>query len=158
MLLLAGLVWWWSPWPDRFTIPNGGSIHTYISGAWGWAGSDTCGVNHHTITVDSTRTVLTLVHARPWFDSTKGERVASTVYAILDVGRSHVTGAIRGEHRRSPTGAPVVWDLVLTGPDQYQGKQAGFWGVFGYTTPIRRCPPEVQWPAPLPITRPAPKP
>jgi hypothetical protein len=146
---IVGLVFWLHPWPNKYEVPPPRSVFDQASGTWGWSGHDTCGVNHHTILFDSLHDVMRIAHARPWRDST-GYLNDTTVYDISQSSPHHIRGLIRGETRKTPFGAPVVWDLVLTSPHSYQWKQAGFWGIVGYTRPIKRCPPPSQWPYPVP--------
>lgn len=64
-----------------------------------------------------------------------------TVYDILGVTRSSIRGAIRGETRLTTSGHPVIWDLVLTGPDEYRWQRTDWAHTpWNYTGSIRRCP------------------
>ncbi len=147
--LLVVLVYWWHPWPEKYDAPAGQTVFDEAAGTWGWAGRDTCGVDHHTILFDSTFAVMRIVHAKPWREAT-GLWVDTTVYDISEASAHHVRGLIRGEDRTTPIGTTVVWDLVMTGQDSYQWKQAGFWGILGYSGVITRCPPTSEWPYAIP--------
>lgn len=61
-----------------------------------------------------------------------------TTYDIEFVSQSIIRGAIRGETRVTDANEPVVWDLVLTGPDEYRWQRTDHPG--SYTASNRRCP------------------
>lgn len=64
-----------------------------------------------------------------------------TTYDVLSVSRSTIRGAIRGETRKTDDGKPVVWDLVLTSPDEYRWQRTDWRSTpWSYTGHIRRCP------------------
>jgi len=104
-------------------------------GEWDWSGDSlTCKHNPHTIdfTNDSAFMVLRF---RRTIDSTPKKEFR---YRIVRYTDHTVTGQIEGEQRRDSTGKPVVWDLVLTGPNSYRWRQTG--GVPQYVTrAIVRC-------------------
>ncbi|MCU0626862.1 MAG: hypothetical protein MUF21_10335, partial [Gemmatimonadaceae bacterium] len=52
---------------------------------------------------------------------------------------SRIRGAIRGETRVDDNGAPVVWELVMFGPDSYRWRDTT-WSEGRYTGAITRCP------------------
>ena len=66
-----------------------------------------------------------------------------TTYDILFTSPSTIRGAIRGEKRMTDDRKPVVWDLVLTSPDEYRWKRTDWQTTpWSYTGRIRRCPSE----------------
>jgi len=128
----------WRPWVT-YEVPLGTDIHAVVAGTWDWVGADSlCVRDPHTISFTPDHRVMVLTHTRPWTDSAGVEhRVAE--YDIHEVSRRHVRGLIRGETRRTETGEPVVWDLVLSSRDQYRWHRTD-WLEGSYTKPVRRCP------------------
>ena len=64
-----------------------------------------------------------------------------TTYDVRSVSQSTVRGAIRGETRTTNDGVPVVWELVLTGPDEYRWRRTDWASTpWSYTASVHRCP------------------
>ena len=140
LLVTIGLIYWWSPWPDKYDVASPDAIFTQVAGDWYWKDHDECGVRYHHIAFDSSQTVMTLVSYDPATDSTEAT-VDTTIYDLHGHSTHHLRGLIRGERRKSLVGRPVVWDLVLTSPNSYQWKQAGISSILGYSGEILRCSP-----------------
>lgn len=62
----------------------------------------------------------------------------TATYDILSLTPSRLRGAIRGEDRRTDSGVPVVWDLVMFGPDEYHWHRTD-WSAWQFTPGIVRC-------------------
>jgi hypothetical protein len=62
----------------------------------------------------------------------------SATYDILRLSPTRIRGAIRGETRLTDDGVPVVWDLVMIGPDEYRWQRAD-WRFWQFTPSVRRC-------------------
>lgn len=85
------------------------------------------------------RRVMTLLSPEPYTDSA-GIVHRTTEYDVLEHSRGRIRGAIRGETRRTEGGEPVVWDLVLVGPNTYRWHRTD-WPIGAFTKAVRRCPP-----------------
>jgi hypothetical protein len=125
----------WSMHVTPYSVPEGADIRATVAGRWAWE-SDTAGCQRaHTIAFAEGGKVMTI---------TSGEIGATdpvTTYDILSASRSTIRGAIRGEKRMTDRGTPVVWDLVLTSPDDYRWKRTDWSATpWSYTGSIRRCP------------------
>lgn len=118
-----------------YSVPAGADIRSTIAGRWTWD-SDSAGcAGAHTIAFADGGRVMTITSG----DISVGDAI--TEYDILSASRSTIRGAIRGEKRMTKEGKPVVWDLVLTGPDEYRWKRADWPSTpWSYTGRIRRCP------------------
>ena len=135
LLLALVIVSVWSTRVSPYIVADGTDIRTAVAGRWAWV-SDTAGCRQaHTIAFDQKNKVMTIASG----DTSDSSKL--TTYDILSSTRSSIRGAIRGETRLTSAGKPVVWDLVLTGPDEYRWKRAD-WASNSrsYTGPIRRCP------------------
>ena len=123
--------------PRPYEVPPGRDVYAVIEGTWDWAGRPgTCRDNPHTLAFSPDGETLLLMSERPIDGDTAGQ---TTRYAIRRVTRSGVRGAIHGETRRTAAGDPVVWDLVLTGPNSYRWHRTD-WREGGYTAEVVRCP------------------
>jgi hypothetical protein len=80
-------------------------------------------------------TTIFAVAAGSWAWTTSD---AVTTYDVLLHTASGLRGAIRGERRLTATGAPVVWDLELRGPNRYDWHRAD-WAFYERTAEIQRC-------------------
>ena len=137
--------------------PDGVEVFDVVEGTWDWAGRQTtCGANPHTIAFTPDRAYMVLTYPHP-IDSATGRREAR--YEIRGTTRSSIRGFILDEERRTADGELVVWDLVLTGPDEYRWHRKD-WSAGGYTSHLVRCidaasPPPV--PADSALSRPRAK-
>jgi hypothetical protein len=92
------------------------------AGEWDWSGDSlTCRRNPHTIsfTPDSAFMVL---RYRTKVDSTAKLEYRYRIHRHTD---HTITAQIEGEQRRNKAGKPIVWDLILTGPNSYRWREAG---------------------------------
>jgi len=125
----------WSVHVTPYSVPEGADIRATVAGRWTWD-SDTAGCwRAHTIAFADGGKIMTITSG----DSGATQKV--TTYDILSATRSTIRGAIRGEKRMTDRGTPVVWDLVLTSPDDYRWKRTDWSETpWSYTGRIRRCP------------------
>lgn len=125
----------WSVHVTPYSVPEGNDIRATVAGRWTWD-SDTAGCQQpHTIAFAEDGKVMTIT------SGDIGATDAVTTYDILSASRSTIRGAIRGEKRMTDKGTPVVWDLVLTSPDDYRWKRTDWSATpWSYTGRIRRCP------------------
>jgi hypothetical protein len=63
-----------------------------------------------------------------WGWSTRDSQCSDSAHVI----------SFRGEQRRTAQGVPLVWDLVMFGPDEYRWHRTD-WPMHRYTAPIYRC-------------------
>ena len=109
-----------------FRLPEGVAVFDIVEGEWGWTADD-CAHNPHSITIADDSTTMTLA-------DTSG----SWVYDILEHEPARIRGAIRGEKRLTEKGVPVVWDLLLRGPNLYTWHRTD-WPGMQTTQLIIRC-------------------
>lgn len=118
-------------------VPPAGTVFSAVEGSWDWADrAESCRVNPHTIRFTDDQAYMVLTYPQP-IDSATGER--EVWYEMRGEVPGGVRGFIVGEERRTSAGAPVVWDLVLTGPNEYRWHRTD-WRADGYTAPLVRCP------------------
>jgi uncharacterized protein YegJ (DUF2314 family) len=122
--------------PKEYLVPAGEPITDVVEGVWGWQASkeSSCRTNPHTIRFTADGKQMLIGFANP--DSTGVFTVYR--YDIQEMSRSRVRGQIVNEKRRTSTGTPVVWDLVLTGRDRYRWHRAD-WSEGAMTGTIVRC-------------------
>jgi hypothetical protein len=131
-LLFVALVAW-SVSGAGYAFPDG-DLPRHLAGRWDWTtASQPCGAESHVISFSPDRRTMTI--ARPPVGADTGW---TAVYDLLEVKPSRLRGAIRGETRRTDAGAPVVWDLVMFGPDEYRWHRTD-WQSWNYTPAVRRC-------------------
>lgn len=122
----------WSSRVSHYSVPEDADIRETVAGRWTWS-SDSAGCrNAHTIAFAEDGGVMTIA------SNDIGTADPVTTYDVGFASRSTIRGTIRGETRMTSEGVPVVWDLVLTGPDEYRWQRADLPG--SYTVGIHRCP------------------
>ena len=133
MLLVAFGMWSLSSrgyvFPDR-------DLATHLSGPWDWSThAHRCddGVAH-VIAFSPDRRTMTISLPRSAADTGW-----TATYDIMSLTPSRLRGAIRGETRLTDGGKPVVWDLVMFGPDEYHWQRTD-WKSWQYTAGIFRYP------------------
>ncbi|HTK53944.1 MAG TPA: DUF2569 family protein [Gemmatimonadaceae bacterium] len=133
VLFFIGL---WQTRVTAYSVPAGSDIRTTVAGQWTWT-TDTEGcANAHTIAFSDDGTVMTIVQPSRTISSTD----VTTTYDIKLATQSMIRGAIRGETRLDKDSKPVVWDLVLVGPNTYRWRRNDWTTAWGYTPSIVRCP------------------
>ena len=122
-----------------FELEDGTDIREFVIGRWDWARHDpVCSDSTHAITFSEGGRVMRITQQQAWVDSTGRDRTTA-VYDLHGTSSSRIRGQIRGEERLTEDGTPVVWDLVLTGPDEYRWHRTD-WDRWGFTGRIVRCP------------------
>ena len=138
LVILLGL----AAWAGRvrpYSVPAGGDIRAGVAGRWDWAKrTSPCSDSAHVIAFPGDGKVMTITQQHRWTDSLGRDRTTAT-YDVLRTTSSSIRGAIRGEERRTPDGQPVVWDLVLVGPDEYRWHRTDWSSGWGYTGGFVRC-------------------
>ena len=119
-----------------FSVAAGEDIRKTIAGQWTWTTDSSGCANAHTIAFSDDGKVMTIVQPSRSVGSTD----VTTTYDLSLVTQSSIRGAIRGESRRTGDGTPVVWDLVLVGPNAYRWHRTDWFSSWGYTPAIVRCP------------------
>jgi hypothetical protein len=111
-------------------------LPAHLQGRWDWSARvQRCDDSAHVIGFSPDRKTMTLSMPR-----TPADTGWTATYDILSLGPSRLRGAIRGEKRLTDNGAPVVWDLVLFGPNEYHWHRTD-WQSWMYTAGVVRCGP-----------------
>jgi hypothetical protein len=122
-----------------YQVPEDTDIFSALEGSWAWSGDDSaCVTDPHTISFTPARDQMIIAHAKP-FEGPDGELDSITRYEILEHTRGRIRGAIPGEQRLTESGEPVVWDLVLRGPDRYAWRRTDRQSPFSFTRDVLRC-------------------
>jgi len=118
---------------------EGTDIFAVVEGKWAWTTSDSgCAGESHRIAFTPDRAVMTIAASKP-YEGADGKLDSMAVYDVLSHTQASIRGAIRGETRLTDAGAPVVWDLVLRGPNNYAWHRTD-WFRGAVTREIQRCP------------------
>jgi len=126
----------WQTHITPYSVPSGTDIRKTVAGRWTWV-SDSAGcANAHVISFSDDGKVMTIFQP----SHKVSEADVTTTYDIKLTSPSMIRGAIRGETRLDKDGKPVVWDLVLVGPDAYRWRRNDWFSAWGYTGSIMRCP------------------
>ena len=134
----VGLVLWESRRPPDYTVANGRSLRENVAGRWDWTTRERhCVDSAHTIAFRTDSTMTITSEYRIVDDSTGADFTVATYDIVSETG-SRIQGAIRGETRRTSAGTPVVWELIVTGPDSYAWGRTD-WPSRARTATIRRC-------------------
>lgn len=113
--------------PDR-------DLPRHLSGRWDWSThAHRCDEGAHVIAFSPDRRTMTISLPRSSADTGW-----TATYDIITLTPSRLRGAIRGETRLTDRGVPVVWDLVMFGPDEYHWQRTD-WKSWQYTAGIIRC-------------------
>jgi hypothetical protein len=126
--------------PEEYVFDNGRDLPANISGRWDWSTRGTpCADSAHVISFAPDAKVMTITQEKPSVDSTGRDWTVST-YDVVSIEPSRIRGQIRGETRLAEDGTPVVWDLVVVGPDEYRWRAVD-WPELMHTLPVIRCHP-----------------
>lgn len=126
----------WSLSHNGYAFPDR-DLPTHLAGRWDWSTrAHQCDDSAHVITFSRDRKTMTI--AMPPSASDTGW---SATYDILSLTPSRLRGAIRGEKRLTASGEPVVWDLVMFGPNEYHWQRTD-WKPWEYTAGVVRCDPD----------------
>jgi hypothetical protein len=123
--------------PPDYVFDNGRPLIENVSGRWDWStATPPCADSAHTIAFSDGGKVMTITQQQQHVDSTGHDWTVST-YDVISTTPSRIRGVIRGETRLTDAGKPVVWDLVVVGPDAYQWQRTD--RAVGYTPRVIRC-------------------
>jgi hypothetical protein len=133
-----------------------GEIFRPVAGSGDWArGDSTCLGNTHTIAFGGQGREMVLTFREP-IDSVSRQRVVR--YKVLQAGSNVqpelpvvIRAAMEGETRRTESGVPVVWDLIMASPNRYHWHRTD-WPNGGVTGAVIRCDgakPLEQWQQPV---------
>lgn len=123
-----------------YEVPEGTDVFAVVRGRWAWTTSGGgCAGDAHTISFSPDHRQMFIAHAKP-FEGTDDVADSVTRYDIREHTRGRIRGAIPGETRLTAAGEPVVWDLVLRGPDRYAWRRSNTSSPFAYSRDIVRCP------------------
>jgi hypothetical protein len=114
------------------------SIFAVLPGTWAWEQNAEfgCEGNSHAISFTRDRKVMLLKYRQ---ESKEQEIPADAVrYQVLQ-SEPHLRMVIEGEKRTTPAGDPVVWDVVLLGPDRFCWHRTD-WQPGACTPAVVRCP------------------
>lgn len=112
-----------------------GDLPRHVAGRWDWASrAHHCDDSAEVITFSPDHRTMTIA-MRPHPPADTGW---SATYDILQLTPARLRGAIRGEKRLTKDGKPVVWDLVMFGPNEYRWHRTD-WPSNNYTGPLDRC-------------------
>jgi len=136
-VILLGGIGLLETYARRYSVPAGSDIRKTVAGRWTWVSDKKGCANAHIIAFSDDGKIMTIV--QPSHDIA-GQEITTT-YDVKALDQSMVRGAIRGERRLDDKGKPVVWDLVLTGPDEYRWRRTDWSSPWGYTGRVVRCPP-----------------
>jgi hypothetical protein len=131
-VLLIGFGLWLMSHRD-FTFADR-DLPGHLSGRWDWSTrSHQCDDSSHVIAFSADRKTMTIAMPRSSTDSGW-----TATYDIVNLTPSRLRGAIRDEKRLTDHGVPVVWDLVMFGPDEYHWHRTD-WKPWRFTAGILRC-------------------
>jgi hypothetical protein len=120
--------------PERYRVPDS-DIMRHVAGRWDWSTRlDPCRDSAHVIAFSPDKKVMTITLG--YLPASDADRI--TTYDLSVVTSSSIRGAIRGETRKTNAGVPVVWDLVLVGPNTYRWHRTD-WNRSGFTQAVIRC-------------------
>jgi len=119
----------------RFVAPKH-DLPSYVAGRWDWKGrTRPCTDSAHVITFGpGDRTMELRLEPR----SRAGNPNDHAVYDILSITPTRIRGAIRGERRKTRSGVPVVWELVMFSANEYRWHRTD-WAPWNYTREVVRC-------------------
>ena len=124
----------WSLSHTAYVFPDR-DLPGHLSGRWDWsARSRKCDDSAHVFAFSPDRRTMTIAMPR----RSSADTGWTATYDILKLTPSRLRGAIRGEKRLTEHGLPVVWDLIMFGPDEYRWQRTD-WRAWEYTAGIIRC-------------------
>jgi len=133
VVILVGVALW-STSHKGYAFPDR-DLAAHLTGRWDWAShSERCDDSAHVISISPDRRTMTIA-MRPRSTTDTGWLAT---YDILSLTSTRLRGAIRGETRLTDQGAPVVWDLVMFGPNEYHWHRTD-WVAWNYTGGVVRC-------------------
>lgn len=125
------------PWRSSSGLADEEAPSSHLTGRWDWSTrAHRCDDSAHVIAFSPDRERMTI--AMPPHPPDTGR---TATYDVLSLTPSRLRGAIRGEKRLTASGGPVVWDLVMFGPNEYHWHRTD-WASWQYTGAVVRCGPE----------------
>lgn len=120
---------------DQKEVP---SIFAKIEGAWGTVDptSFSCEATPQIFSVSSDYSHITIRSASQL--AAGGEASNTISYKVLAVHGNVLTMFIEGEQRKTDSGDPVVWSLVLANDREFRWRQTD-WPKGDHTRPFKRC-------------------
>jgi hypothetical protein len=107
----------------------------HLNGRWEWSTRPhQCDDSSQVIAFSPDRKTMT-ISMRPRSSADTGW---TATYDIISLTPSRLRGAIRDEKRLTDRGVPVVWDLVMFGPDEYHWQRTD-WKPWQFTAAMLRC-------------------
>lgn len=133
LIMALGL---WSLSRVGYAFPDQ-DLPRHLAGRWDWSTrARPCSDGGHVISFSDDRKTMTIAQA-----PLRADTGWSATYDILGLSPTRVRGAIRGETRLTDAGVPVVWDLVMIGPDEYRWQRTD-WRFWQFTPGVLRCNPD----------------
>lgn len=124
---------------DASRKPSREPLIAQIEGVWAWTTTNLgCSENPHTLRFSEDNLVMYLTHEHPLPDPKTGVLEGEYVYDVESVEPDRILMRLRGEDRRTPSGALVEWELVVRSPDTYCWRRTD-WQPEGCTIPNVRC-------------------
>jgi hypothetical protein len=110
-------------------------VSRQLTGRWDWSTRlNPCRDSAQTIAFSPDK--KTMMITLEYLAESDSDRVST--YDLVALSRSSLQGTIRGEKRRTNTGAPVVWDLVMFGATEFRWHRTD-WNRGSYTDGVIRC-------------------
>jgi hypothetical protein len=132
VLLLSGVGLWAMSHRD-YVFPDR-DLARHLNGRWDWSTrARRCDDGAHVIELSPDRKIMTIAKPRSSVDTGW-----TATYDVVSLTPSRLRGAIRDEKRLTDRGVPVVWDLVMFGPDEYHWHRTD-WKPWQYTAGVLRC-------------------
>jgi hypothetical protein len=119
----------------------GRDLFSSAQGTWGSPGSAelACDRNPHTIAFSPDRRAMWLRYRRP-VRMDDGSESDSARYRVLGHTRNAILLALEGETRQTPSGDPVLWDLVVLSSERTCWHRTD-WPAGTCTADAERCVP-----------------
>lgn len=109
------------------------------SGSWGWPDGDfSCEGNAVTYRFSDDLRVVTATLAHPAPNVGTGVLESDYAYEVDAIGTDSIRMRMRGEDRRAPDGALVVWDLLVLSHDAFCWHRTD-WPEGACTDSLTRC-------------------
>jgi hypothetical protein len=136
LVVLAAIGFWSLSHHADYSFPDH-DLPSHLTGRWDWSTrAHRCDDSAHVIAFSPDRERMTI--AMPPHPPDTGW---TATYDVLELTPSRLRGAIRGEKRLTAGGEPVVWDLVMFGPNEYHWHRTD-WASWQYTGAVVRCGPD----------------
>lgn len=133
----ALVVWGGSVLGATHELESEEALVAAVTGRWAWS-NQSCEEEWQDITFSPDWSEMHIAHPRS-FVGADGVEDSITSYDVHEIGRDRVRGQIPGETRLNDAGEPVIWELVLRGPDRFAWRSTD-WGPGRFTRDVRRCP------------------